>query len=50
MISDPPFAQRLMNLGSEPQSSSPAELRAFMKRDSERWARVIKAAGIKVDR
>lgn len=50
MIADPPFAQRLMNLGSEPQSSSPADLRAFMKRDSERWARVIKAAGIKIDR
>jgi tripartite-type tricarboxylate transporter receptor subunit TctC len=50
MIADPPFAQRLMNLGSEPQSSSPAELGAFMKRDAERWARVIKAAGIKLDR
>lgn len=50
MIADPPFAQRLMNLGSEPQSSSPADLRAFMKRDSERWARVIKAAGIKIER
>jgi len=50
MIADPPFAQRLMNLGSEPQSSTPGELGAFMKRDSERWARVIKAAGIKLDR
>lgn len=50
MIADPPFAQRLMNLGSEPQSSTPAELGAFMKRDSERWARVIKAAGIRLDR
>jgi tripartite-type tricarboxylate transporter receptor subunit TctC len=49
MIADPPFAQRLMNLGSEPQSSSPAELGAFMRRDSERWAQVIKAAGIKID-
>jgi len=50
MIADPPFAQRLMNLGSEPQSSTPAELGAFMKRDSERWSRVIKAAGIKLER
>lgn len=50
MIADPPFAQRLMNLGSEPQSSTPAELSSFMKRDSERWARVIKAAGIKLER
>jgi tripartite-type tricarboxylate transporter receptor subunit TctC len=50
MIADPPFAQRLMNLGSEPQSSSPAELGAHMRKDSERWARVIKTAGIKIDR
>jgi tripartite-type tricarboxylate transporter receptor subunit TctC len=43
MIADPPFAQRLVNLGAEPQSSTPAELSAYMRKDSERWARVIKA-------
>lgn len=50
MIADPPFAQRLANLGSEPQSSSPAELAAHMRRESDRWARVIKSAGIRIER
>jgi tripartite-type tricarboxylate transporter receptor subunit TctC len=50
MIADPPFAQRLLDLGSEPQSSTPAGLAAYMKQESERWAKVIKAAGIKVER
>jgi tripartite-type tricarboxylate transporter receptor subunit TctC len=52
MIADPPFAQRLMNLGAEPQSSTPAELSAYMRTDSERWAAVItrlKAAGTKFE-
>src|SRR6185295_4158238 len=34
MIADPPFAQRLMNLGAEPQSSTPAGLSAYMRKDS----------------
>ena len=50
MIADPPFAQRLLDLGSEPQSSSPAELRDYMRKESERWSRVIKTAGLKVER
>ena len=53
MIADPAFAQRLMKLGAEPQSSTPAELREHMRRDSERWARVIqgiKAAGVTIER
>ena len=50
MIADPPFAQRLIELGSEPQSSSPLELRAYMRKESERWGRVISAAGLKIER
>jgi tripartite-type tricarboxylate transporter receptor subunit TctC len=50
MIADPPFAQRLIELGSEPQSSTPEELRAYMRKESERWDRVIKAANLKIER
>jgi tripartite-type tricarboxylate transporter receptor subunit TctC len=50
MIADPPFSQRLIELGSEPQSSTPAELRAYMRKESERWDRVIKAANLKIER
>jgi tripartite-type tricarboxylate transporter receptor subunit TctC len=53
IIADPAFAQRLLNLGAEPQASTPAELSAHMRKDSQRWARVledIRAAGVKMDR
>lgn len=50
MIADPPFAQRLMELGSEPQSSTPAGLLAHMRAETGRWSKVIKSAGIKVER
>jgi tripartite-type tricarboxylate transporter receptor subunit TctC len=50
MIADPPFARKLIELGSEPQSSTPAGLADHMRRESDRWSRVIKSAGIKVER
>lgn len=50
MIADPPFAQRLIELGSEPQSSTPGELLAYMHKESERWDHVIKAAHLKIER
>ncbi len=50
MIADPPFAQRLLDLGSEPLSSTPAGLTEHMRKESDRWAKVIKAAGIKIER
>ena len=50
MFADPPFAQRFAEQGSEPQTSSPAELAQYMRRESERWARVIKLAGLRNER
>lgn len=50
MIADPPFARRLLDLGSEPQSSTPQGLTDHMRSESERWGKVIKAAGIKIER
>jgi tripartite-type tricarboxylate transporter receptor subunit TctC len=50
MIADPPFAQRLLDMGSEPLSSTPAGLADHMRKESDRWARVIKSAGIKIER
>ena len=52
MMADPAFAQRLSSLGAEPQASTPTELTAFMRKDSERWAKLIKAlkaSGTKFD-
>ena len=50
MIADPPFAQRLLDMGSEPLSSTPAGLAAHMRKESERWSKVIKSAGIRIER
>ena len=52
MNADPAYAQRLVKLGADPQSSTPAGLSDYMRRDSERWGRVInalKAAGTRFD-
>ena len=50
MIADPSFAQKLIDMGSEPQSSTPAELTKYMRKESERWDRVIKSANLKLER
>lgn len=50
ILADPPFSQRLIELGSEPVSSTPAGLTQHMKKEQERWSRVIKLAGVKVER
>jgi tripartite-type tricarboxylate transporter receptor subunit TctC len=50
MLADPPFAKRLSDQGQEPQSTTPAELTAYMRAESERWSGVIKAAGLPVSK
>ena len=50
MFADAPFAQRISDMGQEPNPTSPAELIAHMRSESERWSRVIKAAGLKLER
>jgi len=42
-------AQRLKQLGAIVHASSPEEFRAWLGQDAERWARVIKAAGVKAE-
>ena len=49
MFADSRFAQRIIDQGQEPQSSTPAELIAHMRAEFERWSEVIKRAGIKTD-
>jgi tripartite-type tricarboxylate transporter receptor subunit TctC len=48
MLNDPVFAKRLSDQGQDPQASSPAELSAYMRAERERFARVIKAAGVTI--
>lgn len=48
-LAKPETNERLKTLGAITQSSSPEEFSAWMKKDAERWARVIQAAGVKAE-
>jgi tripartite-type tricarboxylate transporter receptor subunit TctC len=49
IIAAPEFRQRFSGEGLEPLSSSPAEFSAYLKKEVEKWAKVIKAANISAD-
>ncbi len=46
-LGKPQVAARLVEIGAEPAPGTPDDLAAFMAKDAETWAGVIKAAGIK---
>ena len=46
-LADPKIKERLVGLGVEPMPMRPGEFAAFIDRDIEKWAKVIKFAGIK---
>ncbi len=48
-LSAPDVHQRLMGAGAEPSPCSPEELTRYMKDESARWAKVIRAANIRLD-
>ena len=50
MFGDPQFAQKIVELGQDPMPSTPAELTAHMHKETARWAKVIKEAGLKPER
>jgi tripartite-type tricarboxylate transporter receptor subunit TctC len=48
-IADPKVKARLIELGNLPQAMTPAEYRALIASETEKWAKVIKFAGIKAE-
>ncbi len=50
VLADPEANERLAAQGLEPVTMTPAELRRYTEADVSRWARLIKAAGIKPDK
>ncbi len=46
-LQNPEVRQRLLNDGAEPVGSSPEQFAAYLRSETEKWAKVIKAAGIK---
>ena len=48
-MADPAIKARLADLGLTPMPGSPAEFGEFIIRETEKWARVVKFAGIKAE-
>jgi tripartite-type tricarboxylate transporter receptor subunit TctC len=48
-LDTPAVRDRLLQLGADPAPSTPQELAALLERDSEKWARLIKAKQIKAE-
>jgi tripartite-type tricarboxylate transporter receptor subunit TctC len=46
IVAQPDFRQRLIELGTEARASTPEELGARLAADIDKWAAVIKQAGI----
>jgi len=49
VFTDPKFKARLAGLGGTPFPGSPAEFDNFIADDTEKWAKVIKFAGLRPD-
>ena len=48
-LQNPDVRQRLLNDGAEPVGSSPEEFATYLRSETVKWAKVIKAAGIKAE-
>ena len=46
-VRSPKVSQILVNSGSEPVTTTPEELRAFLTAETAKWGQVVKAAGLK---
>jgi tripartite-type tricarboxylate transporter receptor subunit TctC len=49
IIAQPETQKKLMQLGFEPQSSTPEQLGEFVVAERKRWGELIRAAAIKID-
>jgi tripartite-type tricarboxylate transporter receptor subunit TctC len=48
-LADPAVKARLMELGAEPEPTTPAQFGAHLAAETEKWAKVIRAADIKAE-
>ena len=48
VLTDPAIRSKMAEFGSEPFASTPAEFAKFIAEDADKWGKVVKAAGIKI--
>jgi tripartite-type tricarboxylate transporter receptor subunit TctC len=48
-LAAPDVREKMVNLGAEPVGNKPEEFAAYIRREAEKYARVIKASGAKAD-
>jgi tripartite-type tricarboxylate transporter receptor subunit TctC len=48
-VNSPDVRQQLLNVGADPAPNSPDEFGQFLSREYERYGRLIKEAGLKVE-
>jgi tripartite-type tricarboxylate transporter receptor subunit TctC len=49
VLVDPAIAARLAGIGSDPRPGSPAEFGKFIAAETEKWGKVVRFAGLKVE-
>ena len=49
VVSDPDIAAKLANLGSDPFTSSPADFGKLIAAEADKWGKVVRFAGLKVE-
>jgi tripartite-type tricarboxylate transporter receptor subunit TctC len=49
VLNEPAIKSKMAELNSDPFVSTPAEFAKFVADDAEKWWKVVKAAGIKIE-
>ncbi|MBI1990126.1 MAG: hypothetical protein HYS65_10420 [Betaproteobacteria bacterium] len=49
VLKNPDYIKRLAEQGIEPVGSTPEELTQYMKRELDKWAKVVKDTGARID-